>query len=71
MITEKNYHRVKSFLDDDTRMDEAKKLLQKPLAKLLLLMVLLVALVYASKYVFNGAAHSVNAFKNLRDALAR
>ncbi len=71
MITEKNYQRVQSFLSDDTQISEAKKLIQKPIVKALILVLVLFTLVYLSRHVFNGAAHSVNAFKNLQDALKR
>jgi hypothetical protein len=48
---------------------EVKRLFNYPLTRLLLVIVLVLVLIYASKYVFNSAAHSANAFKNFRDAL--
>ncbi len=71
MVTPQSYERMKSVLKDDKHVNEVKRLLNHPLTRLLLIIVVVLVLVYASKYVFNSDAHSVNAFKNLRDALAR
>jgi hypothetical protein len=71
MVTGQNYQRIKTMLKDDKHVTEVKRLLGHPLTRLLLVIVLVLALVYASKYIFNSTAHSANAFKNLRDAMAR
>lgn len=70
MLSTNNMNAITHFLENDPK-EQIKELLQKPFVKVLLFIALVVILIYASRFLLNGAAVTIHAYKNFQQAVKR